>query len=548
MTDQAKDEWSRDRDKRRGPQTEQMVEGPAFEQQPDGSWIAKDPMRGRFYMVSAEDYERMQAAQSASAPASVPGEPAPAGAGPSGPAPVSCEHAWDVPSSLLPHIRRCGKCGRIEASTTMGNFVYEQGTPNTAGSTAGGQGGEHGPSTPEQRAAGAPCSPPASASVAARAAEIEREAMERHGFSKGWDAKNALDIAEIKRPGYECLAYATLARLLAERETTKVAVVAYTKATDELIAALARQPGRVVSVGCAAAPAPDVECVLRELLAETRLSVTALRSRGASIAADHLSARADAARAWLSAQPEQGAGATCIRCHGTGVIDAPTSGDDPSCPDCDGEGTTTLMEEREAEAIRKWGLTDAVLAEQPPPAAPSQGEVMALVGRLQSATYAHGMNDAQDRSPRADKVAHEKSRAAEAALASAVSALSARIITLQASLTAAEADCRKLAERAEKAERELNRALAGWSESSEKRMRDQERWLGRTVSTAALKRLLPVRIETFRLIGPAGVEDWSIVALTKMRRDIESLISATEALVANDTTTDPPKETTDVQP
>lgn len=28
----------------------------------------------------------------------------------------------------------------------------------------------------------------------------------------------------------------------------------------------------------------------------------------------------------------------CEWCHGTGAIDAPTSADDPSCPDCDGEG------------------------------------------------------------------------------------------------------------------------------------------------------------------------------------------------------------------
>lgn len=28
----------------------------------------------------------------------------------------------------------------------------------------------------------------------------------------------------------------------------------------------------------------------------------------------------------------------CERCKGHGVIDAPTSADDPSCPDCDGEG------------------------------------------------------------------------------------------------------------------------------------------------------------------------------------------------------------------
>ena len=28
----------------------------------------------------------------------------------------------------------------------------------------------------------------------------------------------------------------------------------------------------------------------------------------------------------------------CLRCHGTGAIDTATSADDPSCPDCDGEG------------------------------------------------------------------------------------------------------------------------------------------------------------------------------------------------------------------
>lgn len=29
----------------------------------------------------------------------------------------------------------------------------------------------------------------------------------------------------------------------------------------------------------------------------------------------------------------------CQRCSGTGAIDAPFSGSDPSCPECDGEGT-----------------------------------------------------------------------------------------------------------------------------------------------------------------------------------------------------------------
>ena len=28
----------------------------------------------------------------------------------------------------------------------------------------------------------------------------------------------------------------------------------------------------------------------------------------------------------------------CSRCNGTGAIDTPFSGSDPSCPDCDGEG------------------------------------------------------------------------------------------------------------------------------------------------------------------------------------------------------------------
>ena len=28
----------------------------------------------------------------------------------------------------------------------------------------------------------------------------------------------------------------------------------------------------------------------------------------------------------------------CVRCNGTGIIDAPFSGSDPSCPNCDGEG------------------------------------------------------------------------------------------------------------------------------------------------------------------------------------------------------------------
>ena len=28
----------------------------------------------------------------------------------------------------------------------------------------------------------------------------------------------------------------------------------------------------------------------------------------------------------------------CLYCHGTGAVDTPTSADDPSCPECDGEG------------------------------------------------------------------------------------------------------------------------------------------------------------------------------------------------------------------
>ncbi|KKN17813.1 hypothetical protein LCGC14_0961950 [marine sediment metagenome] len=35
----------------------------------------------------------------------------------------------------------------------------------------------------------------------------------------------------------------------------------------------------------------------------------------------------------------------CERCDGTGSIDAPVSGSDPSCPECDGEG---VMHERPA--------------------------------------------------------------------------------------------------------------------------------------------------------------------------------------------------------
>lgn len=30
---------------------------------------------------------------------------------------------------------------------------------------------------------------------------------------------------------------------------------------------------------------------------------------------------------------------SCPKCYGTGAVDAPTSADDPSCPECDGEGT-----------------------------------------------------------------------------------------------------------------------------------------------------------------------------------------------------------------
>ena len=29
----------------------------------------------------------------------------------------------------------------------------------------------------------------------------------------------------------------------------------------------------------------------------------------------------------------------CETCNGTGAVDAPFSGDDPCCPECDGEGT-----------------------------------------------------------------------------------------------------------------------------------------------------------------------------------------------------------------
>ena len=41
-------------------------------------------------------------------------------------------------------------------------------------------------------------------------------------------------------------------------------------------------------------------------------------------------------QAELQAGEEEGQ--TCERCNGTGVIDAPWSGSDPSCPDCSGEG------------------------------------------------------------------------------------------------------------------------------------------------------------------------------------------------------------------
>lgn len=45
---------------------------------------------------------------------------------------------------------------------------------------------------------------------------------------------------------------------------------------------------------------------------------------------------------WMATRPPFN-GATdsasvCLRCHGTGAIDAATSADDPSCPGCDGEG------------------------------------------------------------------------------------------------------------------------------------------------------------------------------------------------------------------
>lgn len=30
--------------------------------------------------------------------------------------------------------------------------------------------------------------------------------------------------------------------------------------------------------------------------------------------------------------------AKCLRCSGTGCVDTPYSGSDPSCPECDGEG------------------------------------------------------------------------------------------------------------------------------------------------------------------------------------------------------------------
>ena len=35
---------------------------------------------------------------------------------------------------------------------------------------------------------------------------------------------------------------------------------------------------------------------------------------------------------------KSGNGTLCEHCNGTGAIDAPLSGSDPSCPECDGEG------------------------------------------------------------------------------------------------------------------------------------------------------------------------------------------------------------------
>lgn len=41
-------------------------------------------------------------------------------------------------------------------------------------------------------------------------------------------------------------------------------------------------------------------------------------------------------RRWL--EIEQDYFNLCPRCKGTGAVDAPFSGSDPNCPDCDGEG------------------------------------------------------------------------------------------------------------------------------------------------------------------------------------------------------------------
>ncbi len=44
--------------------------------------------------------------------------------------------------------------------------------------------------------------------------------------------------------------------------------------------------------------------------------------------------KADALR-WLAKKTD------CLRCKGTGAVDAPTSADDPTCEKCDGTGEIT---------------------------------------------------------------------------------------------------------------------------------------------------------------------------------------------------------------
>lgn len=54
--------------------------------------------------------------------------------------------------------------------------------------------------------------------------------------------------------------------------------------------------------------------------------------------------RAESVRDILESTTDSADVVPCRTCGGSGAVDAPTSADDPSCPDCDGEGNIAVCE------------------------------------------------------------------------------------------------------------------------------------------------------------------------------------------------------------